>query len=77
MSNRYYEIKVFGIDYRLVARDSRDSYLTFYLEDNSKFPNFEKWDVGKLTFDIKMPDGINRRTLLTRSAMCMFMARFI
>ncbi len=77
MSNRYYEIEVFGIHYRFVARDSRDSCLTFYLEDNSKFPNFSKWDANELILDIKMPDGINRRALLTRSAMGMFIASFI
>lgn len=79
MKMNNYEITVFGIDYKLRAREYNSSNLMFYLEDNPKlkFPNFYKYHAGKLIMDIKMPNGTNQRALLTRSTLNMFMTNFI
>ncbi|HGY4615602.1 TPA: hypothetical protein ACNV0S_003733 [Proteus mirabilis] len=78
MSNRYYEIEVFGRNYQLIARESSDTNLTFKLDDNSKFPPiYNVHAKNKLPLKIKMPNGFYNQAYVSRAPFGMFIASFI
>ncbi|MGJ7048606.1 hypothetical protein [Morganella morganii] len=77
MSNKHYDMTVFGIDYKLYARESGDAYLTFHLEDNSKFPPIDNSHANKLILNLKLYNGVNKKAVVARAPLGRFMMKFL
>ncbi|EGT3609830.1 hypothetical protein FAP59_09540 [Morganella morganii] len=77
MSNKHYDMTVFGIDYKLYARESGDADLTFHLEDNPKFPPIYDIHTNKLILNLKLPNGVNKKAVVTRAPYGRFMMKFL